>query len=123
MNKKAVQMFADMYTASHPSMADLSKIHKVISKAKNNDNAEDQFMLFASTILQNKPDESFVYLENILKLPEELQNKFPDEIDYLKEIKLVVRCSKKGDEKSIIRIVRMINKIIRIYALKINRFI
>ena len=104
-------------------MTDLKKIHKIISKAENNKNAEDQFMLFASTILQNKPDESFVYLENILKLPEELRSEFPDEIDYLKQIKLVVRCSKKGDEKSILRIVRMINKIIRIYALKINRFI
>ena len=123
MNKEAVLKFADVYVAAFPTKKDLSNICRIISKSKRNDNPEDQFMLFGATLLQDKIDKSLDYLEHLIEFPEEkLKATFP-EIDYVKNASLVLRSFRKPSERNQIRVIRMINKVIRVYALSVNRFI
>ena len=123
MNKEAVLKFADVYVAAFPTKKDLSNICRIISKSKKNDNPEDQFMLFGATLLQDKIDKSLDYLEHLIEIPEEkLKATFP-EIDYVKNASLVLRSFRKPSERNQIRVIRMINKVIRVYALSVNRFI
>ena len=123
MNREAILKFADMYIDPHKTKKDLSKICSILSKSKSNNNAEDQFMLFAATILQDKVEKSLDYLDNIIKMPpEKLEKVFP-EVNYLKNVDLVIRTLDKPSERNQRSIIRMINKVIRIYALSVNRFI
>tara|TARA_Y100001936_G_C15427631_1_gene337716 strand:+ start:98 stop:472 length:375 start_codon:yes stop_codon:yes gene_type:complete len=124
MNREAIMKFADMYGSyPHISKKDLSKICSIISKSKANNNAEDQFMLFAATILQDKVEKSLDYIDNLIKMPpEKLEKVFP-EINYLKNADLVIRSLDKPSERNQLSIIRMIHKVIRIYALSVNRFI
>ena len=123
MNKEAILKFADVYVAAFPTKKDLSNICRIISKSKKNDNPEDQFMLFGATLLQDKIEKSLDYLEHLIEFPEEkLKATFP-EIDYLKNTSLVLRSFRKPSERNQIRVIRMINKVIRVYALSVNRFI
>ena len=123
MNKEAVLKFADVYVAAFPTKNDLSDICRIISKSKKNDNPEDQFMLFGATLLQDKIEQSLDYLEHLIEFSDEkLKATFP-EIDYLKNASLVLRSFRKPSERNQIRVIRMINKVIRVYALSVNRFI
>ena len=123
MNKEAVLKFADVYVAAFPQKKDLSNICRIISKSKSNNNAEDQFMLFAATILQDKVEKSLDYLDNIIKMPSEKLEKVFPEVNYLKNVDLVIRTLDKPSERNQRSIIRMINKVIRVYALSVNRFI
>tara|TARA_Y100000590_G_scaffold435020_1_gene553953 strand:- start:597 stop:968 length:372 start_codon:yes stop_codon:yes gene_type:complete len=123
MNKEAILKFADVYVAAFPTKNDLSDICRIISKSKKNDNPEDQFMLFGATLLQDKIEQSLDYLEHLIEFSDEkLKATFP-EIDYLKNASLVLRSFRKPSERNQIRVIRMINKVIRVYALSVNRFI
>ena len=80
-------------------------------------------MLFGATLLQDKIEQSLDYLEHLIEFSDEkLKATFP-EIDYLKNASLVLRSFRKPSERNQIRVIRMINKVIRVYALSVNRFI
>ena len=124
MNRKAILKFADTYTQPFPRMKDFKEICSIISKSKQaKNNAEDQFMLFAATILQDKVEKSLDYLDNLIKIPEEKLEKVFPEVEYLKKVDLVLRCLDKPTERNQLSIVRMIHKVIRVYALSVDRFI
>ena len=124
MNREAILKFADVYSTPFPMKKDLSNICRIISKSKEaKNNPEDQFMLFAAAILQDKVEKSLDYLENIIKMPEENLEKMFPEVNHLKNAKLVLRSLNKPSERNQLIVIRMINKVIRIYALSVNRFI
>ena len=123
MNRKAILKFADTYTQPYPTRKDLNEICGIISKSKTKNNAEDQFMLFAATLLQDKVEKSLDYLDNLIKMPKEKLEKVFPEVEYLKKADLVLRCLDKPTERNQRSIVRMINKVIRVYALSVDRFI
>ena len=80
-------------------------------------------MLFAATLLQDKVEKSLDYLDNLIKMPKEKLEKVFPEVEYMKKADLVLRCLDKPSERNQRSIVRMINKVIRVYALSVDRFI
>ena len=61
-----------MRTAA-PDPKDPNRIYKILQRDAST-SAENEFLRFASMLLQDRPEESLVHLENILKMPkEELQ--------------------------------------------------
>ena len=105
------------------------KIYKILMKDKSK-SAENEFLRFASMLLQDRPDDAIPHLENILTLPKKDLQLFSNEggcadgstnydiIDYEKLCKAILRDLKKENLAASRRISKKLHHILRIYCWK-----
>ena len=124
-------MFANLMRTAAPDPKDPNRIYKILQRDAST-SAENEFLRFASILLQDRPEESLVHLDNILKMPKEELQMFSteggqpdgsthyDSINYTKICTSIIRDLKSETLPASRRVSKKIHLVLRIYCWKHN---
>tara|TARA_B100001123_G_C14669109_1_gene772802 strand:+ start:210 stop:587 length:378 start_codon:yes stop_codon:yes gene_type:complete len=120
MNIQALKIFANLMRTPAPDPNDPVKIYKILQHDISK-STENEFMRFASMLLQDNPNDAIPHLRNILTLPTSELQMFStqyDSIDYEKICTSIIRDLKRETLPASRRVSKKIHLVLGIYCWK-----